>query len=148
MFLSFLRRPTSFRQDRRGSAIVEFALVSPAVILIIIVLVEIGWYMWTRNVIDHAARETVRYAVVRGPWGDKWAGTAAAAQTAIDTYAATKVTEGGLDSSKATTSSVMDTAARTVSVSVTYQYAPMLVPTTAIPAATLTATSELDIQRP
>ena len=143
-----MSRFSKFIADRRGNAIVEFALVTPVFIAIVIVLLEAGYYLWTLNVVDHTARETVRYGVVRGPWGDKWAGDEASAQAALNTFASGEISEGGLDPAKATTASVMDTAARTLTVSVTYQYSPMLVPSTLISSLTLSATSVLDIQRP
>jgi Flp pilus assembly protein TadG len=50
---------------RRGAAIIEFALVGPLVLFMIIGCLEWCLYMFTLNQAQNAAREGARYAVVR-----------------------------------------------------------------------------------
>ncbi len=52
--------------DASGNAAVEFALVLPVFISIVLGLIEIGRVLYTDHTLDHAAREGVRYAIVRG----------------------------------------------------------------------------------
>ncbi len=52
--------------DASGIAAVEFALVLPVFISIVLGLIEIGRVLYTDHTLDHAAREGVRYAIVRG----------------------------------------------------------------------------------
>ncbi len=52
--------------DASGNAAVDFALVLPFFIALVIGLIEIGRVLYTDHTLDHAAREGVRYAIVRG----------------------------------------------------------------------------------
>jgi Flp pilus assembly protein TadG len=51
---------------RRGNAIVEAALGLAAFLMVLCGLMDFGRLNWERNVLAHAAREGVRYAIVRG----------------------------------------------------------------------------------
>lgn len=53
------------KQRRRGSVAVEMALVLPLFLLLAFGLFEYGRFLLVRNIIDHAAREGARFAVVR-----------------------------------------------------------------------------------
>jgi TadE-like protein len=64
-------RPTPLRAPRRrargaGQSLVEFALVLPLFLAILIGMVDIGRAIWANNVIANAAREAARYAIVHG----------------------------------------------------------------------------------
>ena len=50
----------------RGQAIVEFALVLPLFILMLIGIFAFGRIVWARNSLENAAREAARYAIVHG----------------------------------------------------------------------------------
>lgn len=65
--LSLLRR---LRRDRRGGAMVEWALVAPMLIMLLLGSVDLGRYVWIRASLDHAAREGARYASLRGAESD------------------------------------------------------------------------------
>ncbi len=56
--------------DRRGQALVEFALVIPLVILVIIGIFEGGRAIYTYNALSNAAREAVREAIVNQDAGE------------------------------------------------------------------------------
>ncbi|MCS7187200.1 MAG: pilus assembly protein [Armatimonadetes bacterium] len=49
---------------KRGSALVEFALVAPILILLILLMVQYGIIMNRMLTLSHAAREAARYAAV------------------------------------------------------------------------------------
>lgn len=58
--------PAAFRHDRRGAAAIEFAIVFPIVILLSFGGFELARAMWAQAAINHAVKETVRFASVRG----------------------------------------------------------------------------------
>lgn len=57
---------TRFKHDRRGIAAVEFSLLAPVFLMLLLGAVETGRLMWTRSVLQFAAEEAARYALVRG----------------------------------------------------------------------------------
>ncbi|MFN3231526.1 MAG: TadE/TadG family type IV pilus assembly protein [Alphaproteobacteria bacterium] len=134
--------------DRKGSAITEFALLVPGLIAAVLALLEVGYYLWTFNGIEHAARETARYAITRGPWGSNWAGTAAALKTDMESYASSQIDNAGLTVSDATPTAVVDLNNRVLTISVSYAYSPLVVPSKLISDLTLGTTVAMDIQRP
>jgi Flp pilus assembly protein TadG len=50
----------------RGQAMVEFALVIPVFLLLLIGLFDFGRVIWVNDTLATAAREAVRYAIVHG----------------------------------------------------------------------------------
>jgi len=69
------------RHDKpRGQAMVEFALVIPVFILLMVGLFDFGRVIWANDTLATAAREAARYAIVHGekstcPAGPASAGT-------------------------------------------------------------------------
>jgi len=60
-WISKLRR----NQDRdRGANLVEFAMIAPLLILLLIGIVELGWGLAQHIDVRHKARETLRIAIV------------------------------------------------------------------------------------
>ena len=60
-----------FRHARRsksskGQALVEFALIAPLFFLLLYSIIEFGRYVYTVQVLNNAAREGARYAIVHG----------------------------------------------------------------------------------
>lgn len=53
----------------KGQSLVEFALVVPLLLLLVIGIAEFGRAWMTRNILVGAAREAVRIAAVTGNWG-------------------------------------------------------------------------------
>ena len=53
-------------QRRRGSVIVEFALVFMLYLVVVLGLMEFGRCMWTYATVAHAARQAARFCMVRG----------------------------------------------------------------------------------
>jgi hypothetical protein len=55
------------RRDKpRGQAMVEFALIFPIFILLLVGMFDLGRVVWVNNTLATAAREAVRYAIVHG----------------------------------------------------------------------------------
>lgn len=54
----------ALRIRSRGQSLVEFALVFPLLVLLMLALVDIGRAVFTYNAITNAARETARLAIV------------------------------------------------------------------------------------
>jgi TadE-like protein len=50
----------------RGQALVEFALVAPLLILLLLSIIEFGRAVYYIQMLDNAAREGARYAIVHG----------------------------------------------------------------------------------
>ena len=61
-------RPT--RRRRRGQAMVEFALVAPLFFLLLFSIIEFGRAVYYIQMLNNAAREGARYAIVHG--GPGW----------------------------------------------------------------------------
>jgi Flp pilus assembly protein TadG len=57
-------------RDERGAAAVEFALIAPLFFLLVFGMVQFGWYLWTAEYTNSAARETARRVVVGDCWDD------------------------------------------------------------------------------
>ena len=54
------------RSKPRGQAMVEFALVFPIFILLLVGMFDLGRVVWVNDTLATAAREAVRYAIVHG----------------------------------------------------------------------------------
>jgi Flp pilus assembly protein TadG len=52
------------RQEKRGQALVEFALIVPVFILLLVGLFDLGRGVFAFNTISNAAREAARVAIV------------------------------------------------------------------------------------
>ena len=59
------------RKDQRGAAAVEFALVLPIFVALVFGIIQYGYYFWTAESANSAAREAARRVVV----GDCWDNT-------------------------------------------------------------------------
>jgi len=54
------------RTARQGQALVEFALVFPFFIALLLAVFDFGRIVWARGSLEYAAREAARYAIVHG----------------------------------------------------------------------------------
>jgi Flp pilus assembly protein TadG len=70
------KRIRKTRKGEKGQNLVEFALVVPLLLLIVVGIAEFGRAWMTRNILTGAAREAVRIAAVPAPGGG-WNGAAA-----------------------------------------------------------------------
>ncbi|MGD8318834.1 MAG: pilus assembly protein [Gemmatimonadota bacterium] len=61
------RRRRSWHRDRSGQAMVEFALVTPLLLILILAVVDFSRAWYAHQVITNTAREALRAAVVDNP---------------------------------------------------------------------------------
>ncbi len=94
----------------RGASAVEFALVLPLLMLLVMGALDWGYYFYCEEVVTNAAREGARA-------GSLQATSDAAAQADATDAASTYLQNGGLTASNATVSIALDAASVTVSVS-------------------------------
>lgn len=112
-----IRRLRSRRKARqRGAAAVEFALVLPFLLMVVLGAIDWGWYFFVREVVTNAAREGARAGAVT---------TAANPTQAAEDVARAYITNLGLSQPPAvavnlTSSTVGATAVTTMNVTVTY----------------------------
>ena len=59
-------------QERRGTATVEFAIVAPVLLLILIAVLEFWRINTMRHVAHQAAYQASRQGVIPGGWGRWW----------------------------------------------------------------------------
>jgi Flp pilus assembly protein TadG len=53
----------------RGQALAEFAIVAPVFFLILFAVIDFGRYVYYTQILNNAAREGARYAIVHGELG-------------------------------------------------------------------------------
>jgi Flp pilus assembly protein TadG len=56
----------SNRKKRRGAAVVEMAVVSPLLVVMLFGIIEFGWIMAVQNTLVNATREGARAGVLQG----------------------------------------------------------------------------------
>jgi Flp pilus assembly protein TadG len=64
-----MRRPDARMTRRRrsvGQAMVEFALVAPLFFFLLFAIIDFGRYVYYVQILNNAAREGARYAIVHG----------------------------------------------------------------------------------
>lgn len=61
-----MKRKLEFKKKSDGQSLVEFALILPVLLLLIIGIIEFGWMLNGQITLTNAAREGVRAAVVQG----------------------------------------------------------------------------------
>jgi Flp pilus assembly protein TadG len=71
------RRVRPSRAPSRGQALAEFALVAPLFFLLLFAIIDFGRYVYYVQVLNNAAREGTRYAIVHGERSLNPAGPAA-----------------------------------------------------------------------
>jgi len=57
----------SFKQDERGSTLVEFAIAGTVFVMAVFGVLEFGRALWAHNALADAARRGARYAVLHPP---------------------------------------------------------------------------------
>jgi Flp pilus assembly protein TadG len=72
------------RRRSRGQAMVEFAMVAPIFFLLLFALIDFGRYVYYVQVLNNAAREGARYAIVHGSLSLAPTGPAAPGTTSTD----------------------------------------------------------------
>ncbi len=59
-------RTHTLRRDERGSELIEFALISILLLMLVFGIMEFGRAIWIYGTVAHVAREGARFAIVRG----------------------------------------------------------------------------------
>ncbi len=70
-----LRKSRKGQKNREGQSLVEFALMLPILLLVILGIIEAGWIIWAYITVQNSAREAARFAVTGGPMdiqGNPW----------------------------------------------------------------------------
>lgn len=109
-----------FRSDRRGAVAAEFALILPVFALLIAGMFDVGLAVHRQATLAHAAKETVRFAAVRGAASGREVDTATLEQWARDAT--------GLDPAVTTATAAWSpdrTPGSTVSVALSHVYSPV-----------------------
>lgn len=75
------------RHRFRGQNMVEFALVSPILFIMLFGIMEGGWLLYHNHQVSNAAREGARYAVVHGTMSEDLATSAKVEEEILDRVA-------------------------------------------------------------
>lgn len=105
----------SHRRDERGAAAVEFALVFPVFLLLVLGTIDFGYFFFVSEIVTNAAREGARAGSVVDP-NDGTSAALAAAQSTASTY----LTRGGLTAKGVTTNVTAVNGVAAVQVSIAY----------------------------
>jgi Flp pilus assembly protein TadG len=101
--------------SRRGQSLVEFALVLPVLIVVLMAIFDFGFGIYTYNVLSNAAREGARYGII-----------ATKTDTQIKNTVISKAVGVPLNASQITiTPSPTRTSGGTITVRITYPFAPI-----------------------
>ena len=65
----FRKKMAKNKIDQTGQGLVEFALVLPVVIFIVLGIIEVGFLLFTYSSVNSAAREAARYGIAIGEVG-------------------------------------------------------------------------------
>lgn len=151
-----MSQPSRGRRRHRttGQAMVEFALVAPMFFLLIFSIIEFGRYVYYVQILNNAAREGARYAIVHGSQSFQPAGPAGddpAVATVVRSDAAGVIGNGAIltiHSDWHDPTRPLDPPSNVrghvVKVSVTYSFT-SLIPLVPLPPITITGESSLVI---
>jgi hypothetical protein len=56
----------SIHSSERGQSLVEFAVILPILVVLLVGIFDLGHVVWTNDALTNAAREGARYAIVHG----------------------------------------------------------------------------------
>lgn len=106
-----MRRPSRQRTPSKGASAVEFALVLPLLVLLVMGIIDWGYYFYSEQIVVNAAREGARAGSLDAP-------SDAMAQADAASAANAYLVRGGLDAGKSTVNVTL--AADSVRVRVQY----------------------------
>jgi Flp pilus assembly protein TadG len=79
-------------RDERGSVVVEFGLIAPLLLLLVMGIIDFGWMLMKANVVGNATRDAARTASLSGSYSQ------------IKDTLTTELTSAGVDTSRVTSS--------------------------------------------
>jgi Flp pilus assembly protein TadG len=137
------------RRRARGQALVEFVLVAPIFFFLIFAIIDFGRYVYYTQIINNAAREGTRYAIVHGAEAVGSSGppddpSGAAVTAVVRSHLIGVIDGGGVLNISPTWPDGQNTRNSTVTVTVTYQFR-SIIPIVPIPPLTIVGTSTLVI---
>lgn len=122
--------------NHRGAMAVEFAIVAPIFLIMVLGIIEVGRAFWIKSTLQYAVEEAGRYVMVN----------TSATTSQVQTYA-----QGYLPSSlsAASVSALQETTGSVTFMSITASYSfQTIVPLVPLPAVTLNAKSRVPIAFP
>ena len=121
---------------RRGATAVEFGILLPTYLIMVLGVVEVGRALWIKSSLQFACEKAARYAIVN---------TSASTST-VANYALTRLANTGINTTGVTFSAVQDTTGSVtfVTISGTYNFT-VLVNIVPMPDVTLTAISRVPL---
>ena len=125
-------RRRSFLACCRGATAVEFAIVAPLFLTMMVGVFELSRAMWIKASMQYAVEETSRYALVNT--------TKTAAE--LTTYAQTKLTDAGVGTTGMTFTITADGTVADIQVSYSFETLTSLLP---FPSLALTAKSRVPL---
>jgi Flp pilus assembly protein TadG len=125
-----------FIGNRRAATAVEFALVSPIFLIMIIGIFEMGRAMWIKSSLQYAVEETTRYAIVN----------TSATTTELSNYALAELSDIGMNITGASFTATQSVSGSITYISITGSYTfSVLVPLVPFPDTVLSAKSRVPI---
>lgn len=117
-----IRAMHRLRRDRRGSTIIEFAILAPAIVTLFLGILQVGTWMQSYNALRSIAAETGRYTAVQYQKANHISNIAMATwarDRAIDGYLF-KEDEISTDVSDAANQQIVGVTEKTLTVTATY----------------------------
>lgn len=131
------RRRQPLFDCRYGATAVEFAIVAPVFLIMVIGIFEISRALWIKGSMQYAVEETARYAIVN----------TSTDTTTLATYAQSKFSDSGVSAPGISFTAAQDTTGSidyvTISASYNFQVIVTLVP---FPDVTLTAKARIPLK--
>lgn len=131
-----IRWPRRLGGCRRGATAVEFGLLLPAYLIMVLGVVEVGRALWIKSSLQFACEEAARYAIVN----------TSASTTTVAAYALTRLTNTGISTTGVTFTVTPDTTGSVnfMTVSATYNFT-VLARIVPMPDVTLNAKSRVPL---
>jgi Flp pilus assembly protein TadG len=63
-------QPRGRARNQRGAAAVEFALIAPLLLVLVMGIIDFGWMLMKANLVNNASRDAARVASLSGTYAD------------------------------------------------------------------------------
>ena len=102
----------SYARDRRAATAVEFALVAPIFLIMVLGCIDVSRALWIKATMQHVVEQTTRYAVVN----------TSATTSALETFAAAEIAASGFSDAAVVFTATTDTTGGVDFVTVSASY--------------------------